>query len=108
MALVSFGKKTVTVAGTPVQVTTTVTNLNTLYVQALSSNSGKIYLGLAGIVKASLANVLRVLVPPPTTPLTLDSFSPGSGVSVGPMDLSTIWLDSDNSGEGVLISYLVC
>jgi hypothetical protein len=106
MALFSIGKKTVTTAGTPVQVIATSTNCTAAYFQALSTNTGKIYIGAgAGLIKASFANVLRVIVPPPASPLTLDSWNP-QGITMGPIDLSTIWVDSDNSGEGILVSFL--
>ena len=104
---VSLGKVTVTTAGIPVQLAAKTTNCNVAYFQALSTNTGKIYIGVtAGLVKATLANVLRVLLPPPATPLTLDSFSP-QGITPGPIDLSTIFVDADNSLEGILVSYLV-
>jgi hypothetical protein len=105
MAFTSLGKITVTTAGTPVQVITKTTNCNTVSFQALSTNTGKIYIGLNNIVKASLANVLRVLEPPIASPTTLDSWSP-QGITIGPIDLSQIWLDSDTSGEGMLVSFL--
>ena len=104
---VSLGKIAVTTAGVPQQVVLVTTNCNVAYFQALSTNTGKIYIGLSGLVKATLANVLRVLVPPPTTPLTLDSWNP-QGITQAPIDLSTIFLDADTSGQGLVISYLVC
>jgi hypothetical protein len=105
--LVSFGKKTVTTAGTIVQVTTTPTNLNGLVIQALAANTGQIYVGLSNLVKSTLVGCLYVIGKPPTAFGELPRYIVQSGVSVAPVDLSVIWLDSDVSGEGVLISYLV-
>ena len=103
---VSLGKTTVVSAGTPVRVINSTTNCNVVFFQALSTNTGKVYVGISGMVKATFVNVLRVLVPPPATPLTLDSWSP-QGITPGPIDLSTIFIDADNNTEGMLISYLV-
>jgi len=105
MALASFGKKTVTTAGTIVQVTTTPTNCNQLFIQALTANTGKIYIGLSTLVKATLVGALFVL-PIPTANI-LPVYNPVAPVADGAIDLATIWLDSDVNGEGVLISYLV-
>lgn len=104
---VALGKKTVATAGTPVQVVLVTTNCNAVYFQALSTNTGKVYVGLSGLVKATLVNVLRVLVNPPATPLFLDSWSP-QGITIGPIDLVNVFLDVDTNGEGALISYLAC
>lgn len=107
--LVSLGKIVVTTAGTPVQVVSGTTNCNTVYFSALSGQAGQqMYIGLKGLVKATLVGVLHILQKPLATPATLDQWAPGSGVSVGPIDLSTIYVDADTSGDGILVSYLVC
>jgi hypothetical protein len=107
MALVPLGKIAVVAAGTPKQIVSVTTNANGIFIQALSTNAGKIYIGTSALVKATFVGVLRVLEIPGATPAALDSWNPQSGVSVAPIDLSTIFLDADVSGEGVLVSYLV-
>ena len=104
MPVQSFGKVTVTLGGTPVRVTSTVTNCTQLYIQALAANTGKIYVGLSNLVKATLVGALAVL-PIPSAAL-IPTYIPWS-LAQGGIDLSTIWLDADVNGEGVLISYLV-
>lgn len=105
--LQSFGVVIVSTAGHPMQISLVPINCNAIYFQALSTNTGKIYIGLAGLNKSTLANNLRVLLPPPAGAVTLDSWNPQARASHGPMDLSTIFIDADNSGEGVEIAYLV-
>jgi hypothetical protein len=107
MPLFTLGKVTVTTPGTIVQLSTSVLNCNTAYFQALSSNTGKIYVGVAGLNKATGAGLLRVIEPPTSSPTTLDSWNPASGVSVAPIDFSKLYIDADNPSEGLLISYLV-
>ena len=104
--LQTLGKVTVPSAGTPVQLSTKTLNANSAYFQALSGNTGKMYVGLAGMIKTTLVNVLHVIVPPPASPLTLDSWDV-VGITIGPIDFSQLWIDADTSTQGLLISYLV-
>jgi hypothetical protein len=105
--LVSLGKITVTTAGTPVRVAATVTNANTVFFSTLSTQVGQqIYIGLSGLVKATFVNVLKILQKPLATPATLDSWVVQSNVSMAAVDLSTIFVDADTSGDSVLVSYL--
>ena len=98
---------TVLVAGTPQQLSLNSVNCNAIYFQPFSSNTGKIYVGRSNLNKSTLAGCLRVLLPPPATPTFLDSWNPQGRTSMGPMDLSTVYVDADNSGDGVLVSYLI-
>jgi hypothetical protein len=103
----SFGIVTVPTAGIPVQVSPTPTNCNAVYFQALSTNLGKIYIGLKNLKSSTLVGGLRVLMPPPVSPLFLDSWNPQGRTAAAPIDLSALYVDVDNSGEGVEISYLI-
>ena len=105
--LLPFPVVTVGAAGTPQQVSPTTINCNAVYFEALASNTGKVYIGLKNLVASTLVGCLRVLVPPPTTPLFLDHWQAQSRTSMGPIDLSQIYIDTDVNGEGVMISYLV-
>lgn len=105
--LQSYGVVKVITPGTPTQVAMNPINCNAIYFQALSTNTGKIYIGLAGLNKSTLANNLRVLLPPPAAAVTLDSWNPQALASHGPINLNTIFIDADNTGEGVEIAYLV-
>ena len=85
------GRKTVTTAGTAVQLASSVTAVNEVAVTALSTNTGLIVVG-ASTVKAK-AEERR------GQPL-----SAGQTVSLDIRDLSSVWIDSTVNGEGV--SYL--
>ena len=102
--------KVVTTAGTPVQVTTnTEIVCSEIWLQPMRSlsaaatapeqNSGAIYLMNSSTAKgASSSNVI----------MALDTQQPAvslkSPVPNG-INLSKLWLDADNNGDGVLISY---
>ena len=104
MGAISIGKVTVTTAGTPVQVTATSTRCQAISLQALSTNTGKIYVGNAqAMSKSTLANVLGVVAVP--TANTIPSASISQQGTAG-LDASSFWLDSDNSGEGVLVGLI--
>jgi hypothetical protein len=110
--LVGCGKTTVPNSGTPVQVSVPaaiagpgspgLSSAHALLIQALSTNLGKVYIGVAGLSKATLANCLVVL-PIPTVNL-LPTFSISLTTAANALSLSDLWIDADNAGEGVLIS----
>ena len=107
MSLLSLGKVTVAAAGTPVRFSSVVINCNAVYISTIAGQVGQqMYVGLSGLVKATLVNVLRVLQKPVATPATLDSFMFQSNVSAGPIDLSTLFVDADTSADAILVSYL--
>ncbi len=110
----SLGKVTVVTAGTPVQVDLTVLpadnrqspRVHAYIVQALSANVGKVYIGTLGMNKSTLAGVLAVL-PIPTANL-VPTLSVSVAQAANGLNLSDLWFDADTSGEGVLVSCLVC
>ena len=106
----SLGKVVVTTAGTPVQMTQNSTNqtkvrCHSFMVEALSANSGKIYIGAKGMSKTTLAGVYAIL-PVPTANI-LPSFSATLTLVPDAFIPSTIYIDADVSGEGVLASIVV-
>jgi hypothetical protein len=102
--LAAFGKKTVTTAGTPVQITATSQLTHSILFQALSGNTGKIFIGTsAAMVKSTLVGVITVIPVPTVNVLPGINFAwPDAHFQY---DLADYWLDSDNNGEGLLISY---
>lgn len=106
---VALGKIVVTVAGTPVKVPVpdaiNPPSCHAVIIEVLPGNTGKIYVGLAGLTKATLAQVL-VILPIPTVNL-LPTFSIALTVAGNAINLGQFFLDADISGEGVLISALV-
>ena len=109
--IVSLGKVTVTTAGTPVRATSTQSvpgtqiSCQSIAFQALSSNTGKIYIGTSSSMsKSTYAGVVAVLAVPAT------NIIPGynaSQLSVAGLNVADFFLDSDNNGEGVIVSYAV-
>jgi hypothetical protein len=115
-ALFATGKVLVPVAGTPVRAPVPLvvsgplldaglTTVHAFIIQALSTNTGKIYIGLSTLNKATLAGILIVL-PVPTANL-IPTFSASLTAGANALSLTDLWIDADNSGEGVTISGVV-
>jgi hypothetical protein len=115
-SLFATGKLLVASSGTPINVpvpnfswagpaTPVLTTVHAFMIQALSSNAGKIYIGVAGMSKASLAGVLVVLPVPTVNLIPTWSVSVTEGANA--LSLSDLWIDADNSGEGVTISGVI-
>ena len=77
------GKKTVTTAGTAVQLGTA-TNINTVTIKALNTNDGTIYIGDSGVDSTNGYELQR-----------------GDSLSLDIDNLTSLYIDSDNDGEGV-------
>lgn len=72
-----------------------------MMVQALPANVGNIYVGTsASMNKATMAGVIGILAPP--TSNSIPVFTATLPYSPGGIDAQAIWIDADNSGEGVL------
>ena len=59
-----------------------------------AGNTGKIYFGVQGMVRATLAGVIAVLSPGQSIPVTV-------GDSVNPLDANTLYIDADNAADGI-------
>ena len=89
------GTKTVTTAGTAVQLTTTNTPFKSGTIQALSTNTGTICIGPSTVLAASKNGVC----------LTAGQAEPLYNVPTFSHDLSSFWIDSTVNGEGVAYQY---
>ena len=109
MSVTPLGYVKVAAAGTPVQVTSGLAQPSnriagqTLMVQAIPGNSGKIFLGFANMVKATGVGVLAVLPIPtlnilPSTQISLPMLPAG-------LNIADFYLDADVNGEGAIVSY---
>lgn len=107
MSWISFGVVTVTNAGTPVQVTTSRTPAHAILIETLWTNTGRMYVGRSTLNVSTKVGLLNVL-PAPTSATTGPFPAVSAGIPSAPngLLLNEIWLDAQNSGEGVLISYL--
>ncbi len=97
VAPVTFNK-TVTTAGTAVQLTTTNTFVISATIQALHSNTGRVCFGDANVLVST--NRGTCLSADQAGPLLMIG-QPGGK----PFDLSTIWIDSAVNAEGVSVTY---
>jgi hypothetical protein len=107
----ALGKVTVPAAGTPVRSTANLTDPTRRYavhgvlIQALTGNTGKVYIGTTGLNKSTLANVFAVLAIPTTN--QLPTFSAALTLAPNAITLDDLYLDADINGEGVLVTALV-
>lgn len=99
--------KTVTTAGTRVQVTSdTDIKPSAVYFEALGSNTGQIYIGNS--VVSSTVYFARLPIPstssaPSWSIGTVDGAGRAGGTE---LQLSNFWIDSSVNGEGVQITYV--
>lgn len=114
-----LGPVRVAIPGTPVSVTATVATVDAggivnnparftchaVLFQALPANTGKVYVGLAGLNKTTLAGVAAVLAVP--TANAIPAFSVSLTLAPAGVDLSDLYLDADVATEGALVSILV-
>jgi hypothetical protein len=105
MNVTSLGRLNVTTPGTPVPLSSDSTaRVAKIYFQVVPGLTGKGYIGKKTMVRASLANVVRVLAPNPSGGLS-DAFFLESKQDSDVLNLSEYYVDMDVAGEGLLISY---
>lgn len=114
-SLIGGGKTVVPVAGTPVPLAIPagvagpgspgLSTMHALILSALSTNTGKVYIGVLGMNKTTLAGCIVVL-PVPTVNL-IPAFSISLTHGANALSLSDIFIDADVSGEGVLLGGVV-
>src|SRR3954465_8145649 len=92
-AVLSVGRKTVTTAGVPVQLSTTATRIGSVAITAETDNTGLIVVGDS--------NVVAALAPRKGTPL-----SPGDTVTLDIAQLTTVYIDSTVDTDGVTFTAL--
>lgn len=104
MPISSIGKVTVSTAGTPVQVTSTITDCQAISIQALAANTGKIYVGLKNMNKTTLVGVVAVLAVPTTNIIpSFNAYQP----QIAGLNADAFYVDADVSSEGVLVAFLI-
>lgn len=93
-------QKTVTTAGTRVQVSTTDTVITSLVIQADPTNTGKIYVGDSSVSSTQASAALAA-----GQAFTIDPDASGRSGQEEYV-LSDFWIDSSVSGEKAYISYI--
>ena len=106
---ISLGKVTVTNSGTPVCISATSLMCQTILVQQMHGNTGKIYVMQSGGNKTTYSGVLAV-IPAPTYSGGVASVLPYAQVTIpmaeGALNPSLYWIDADNDNESALVSYV--
>jgi hypothetical protein len=106
MALKSFGWKTVASAGTPERLTATRTPAQSVLIQVVTTNTGDMYIGTSASMDPTDGTDMVAVLSNPTADAQPPSFSLTANDAANGIDLSEIWIDSEISGEEVLVSYL--
>ena len=108
--LIPIGKFTPT-PGTPVRLTSTQANpaekfaCHGVMVQALKANAGRCYVGTSVLDKTNSTGVYAVLAIP--TNNTIPSFTAALTLSPNAINLSDMYVDVDQAGDGVIVSVLI-
>jgi hypothetical protein len=103
---------TVATAGTPVQVVSSHKAIQSVLIQALPNNTGRIVVGSANTVRANAAGtnpsgpVLAIIGAPSANTATPPSANGGNPTAPAAINLEQFWIDASVSGEGVIVSYL--
>src|SRR5580704_15588312 len=105
MIINCLGRVSVAVPGTPVPLTTNrATTASKLFVQVIPGLTGKTYLGLTTLTKATLAGVTRILWPNPSGGFS-ENFLLESQDGTNSIPLAEYAIDADVAGEGLLVTY---
>lgn len=105
MTVTALGRVNVATPGTPVPLSVDPTaRASKIYFQVIPGLTGKGYIGKNGMVRTTLANVVRILWPNSTGGIS-DSFFLESNADSDVLNLSDYYIDMDVAGEGLLISY---
>jgi hypothetical protein len=106
----SLGKIEVATPGTPVPITTDTTLRATIIrFSVFIGGTGKVYLGVQGMNKATGAGVIKEFWPTTVSGAIADELileAPAMG-SYGFFRLSDFYVDADIANEGLLVSYFV-
>jgi hypothetical protein len=104
----AFGAFTCPVAGVPrkldLPATQQLKTCHAFSIQALPTNTGKVFVGTAALNKTTLDGVLAI-IPTPTVNL-LGSFTSALATGANAIPIDDLWIDVDTGGEGVIFSIL--
>jgi hypothetical protein len=100
-----LGRVNVATPGTLVPLSTNPSaRASKIYFQVIPGLTGKGYIGKSGLLRATLAQTIRVLWPNPSGGVS-DSFLMESKSDSDVLNLSEYYIDMDVAGEGLLITY---
>lgn len=107
----SLGVIRVPLVGIPIRATSNLPNpvercaVHAVLFQVLPENSGRIYVGVAGMNRVTKDGVLGMLAVP--TANVLPTFSMALTISPNAIHLHDIYIDADQNTDGVIVSVLV-
>ena len=105
MNVTALGRVNVATPGTPVPLSADPSiRAAKILIQVIPGLTGKGYVGKSGMVRATLANVIRVLWPNASGGIS-DAFLIESQQDADVLNVSTYYIDMDVAGEGLLVSY---
>jgi hypothetical protein len=100
-----LGRVNVATPGTLVRLSSDTTlRASKIFFQVIPGLTGKGYIGKGGMVRATLANVIRVLWPNSAGGIS-DSFFLESQQDSDTLNLSEYYIDMDVASEGLLVTY---
>lgn len=106
MRAYSLGKIAPVTAGTPVQATADGTiRVARVRFQAVAGNTGVAFVGVSGLVKATLVGAIASLAIPGSGQPPAVEIHSGDGTNA--LQLSDYWVDANVNAEGVVVSYWV-
>lgn len=105
MTVTAKGRVNVAAPGTPVQLSTDLTQrASKIFFQVIPGLTSKAYIGKSGLNRSSLNGVMRILWPNPSGGIS-DSFFIEAQDGADSLNLAEYYIDMDVAGEGLLISY---
>jgi len=110
--LVSLGKVTVPVAGTPVRATANETtpaanfSCHAFMIQAWSENTGNSYVGNTSTFNSTTGEDTMAILAIPTAN-TIPVFTATISYASGGLNLADVWVDVEIGGDAVLISAVI-
>jgi len=105
MTVTALGRVNVATPGTPVPLSADPTlRAAKILFQVIPGLTGKGYIGTNGMVRATLANVIRVLWPNASGGIS-DAFMIESQDDSDVLNVAEYSIDMDVAGEGLLVSY---
>src|SRR6516162_5080792 len=102
---------TVATAGVPVQVSSTRQPFQSVLIQAMPNNVGRIVVGSDNTVRANAAGVnpsgtvLAIIGVPSANTATPPSANGGNPTAPAAFNLQDLWIDASSSNDGAIVSY---
>ena len=110
-----LGKFTVTVPGTLVRIYTPPLpgqglSIHAIQFQAAPTNQGIVYVGTAGLVRSTLANVFGLVARPSYDadgkPVALPAWAAAHTIAPNGLNLETFYIDADEASDAVIVTYI--